>query len=198
MLRSDRAPTHQEPPDHRGQRARRAPRGCLRRQPDEPQRELVLEHRRRPWRRRLRGASLGNQPTSTTTRSRYQPHDGHTVCGVFALPQRGHRLRAGTLSRQALARRLRVFDFDVFFFGTAIVRFPRWDDWSVIDRFVGEVLPAAGLTRAARAGSRYRATGPMTHERCGRSTPTPRSDEVVARIPPRYLIAADTNHPAMR
>ncbi len=23
---------------------------------------------------------------------RYQPHDGHTVCGVLALPQRGHRL----------------------------------------------------------------------------------------------------------
>ena len=35
------------------------------------------------------------------------------------------------MSLQALARRLRVFDFDVFFFGTAIVRFPRWDDWSM-------------------------------------------------------------------
>jgi hypothetical protein len=68
----------------------------------------------------------------------------------LALPQRGHRLRAGALSFQALARRLRVFDFDVFFFGTAIVHFPRWDDWSMIDRFVGGVLPAAGVTRAAR------------------------------------------------
>ena len=49
------------------------------------------------------------------------------MCGVLALPQRGHKLRAGAFSFQALARRLRVFDFDVFFFGTAIVRFPRWD-----------------------------------------------------------------------
>jgi hypothetical protein len=31
-------------------------------------------------------------------------------------------LRGGVCSFQALARRLRVFDFDVFFLGTAIVR----------------------------------------------------------------------------
>lgn len=43
------------------------------------------------------------------------------MCGVLALPQRGQRLRAGTFSFHALARRLRVFDFEVFFFGTAIV-----------------------------------------------------------------------------
>jgi hypothetical protein len=55
----------------------------------------------------------------------YQPQVGHTVWGVFALPQRGHVLRAGALSFHALARRLRVFDFDVFFFGTATVRTPR-------------------------------------------------------------------------
>jgi hypothetical protein len=90
------------------------------------------------------------QATSIATRFLYQPQLGHTVCGVLALPQRGHRLRAGALSFQALARRLRVFDFDVFFFGTAIVHFPRWDDWSMIDRFVGGLLPAAGVTRAAR------------------------------------------------
>ncbi len=65
------------------------------------------------------------QPTSTTTRSRYQPHAPHTVCGSLADPQRGQRLRGGASSCQELARRLRVFDFDVFFFGTAIVRFPR-------------------------------------------------------------------------
>jgi len=41
------------------------------------------------------------------------------VCGVFALPQRGHVLRAGADSFQLLARRLRVCDFEVFFFGTA-------------------------------------------------------------------------------
>lgn len=63
------------------------------------------------------------QPTSTTTRSLYQPHSEHTVCGTLALPHRGQRLRGGALSCQALARRLRVFDLDVFFFGTAIVRF---------------------------------------------------------------------------
>jgi hypothetical protein len=51
----------------------------------------------------------------------YQPQLGHTLCGVFALPHRGQRLRAGTPSFQAPARRLRVFDFDFFFFGTATV-----------------------------------------------------------------------------
>ena len=41
--------------------------------------------------------------------------------GVFAAPHRGHTLRAGASSIQAPARRLRVFDFDFFFLGTAIV-----------------------------------------------------------------------------
>ena len=49
--------------------------------------------------------------------------DGHTTCGGLALPQRGQRLRAGAFSFQALARRLRVFDLEFFFLGTAIVRF---------------------------------------------------------------------------
>ena len=53
------------------------------------------------------------------TRFLYQPHDGHTVCGVFALPQRGQVLRAGASSFQADARVLRLFDFDFFFLGTA-------------------------------------------------------------------------------
>ena len=61
------------------------------------------------------------QATSTATRFLYQPQVGHTLCGVFAFPQRGQRLRAGASSRQAPARRLRVFDFDFFFFGTATV-----------------------------------------------------------------------------
>jgi len=48
------------------------------------------------------------------------------------------------LSFQALARRLRVFDFDVFFFGTAIVRFPRWDARSLIDRSLVDCCPLPG------------------------------------------------------
>jgi hypothetical protein len=36
-------------------------------------------------------------------------------------PQRGHELRAAVPSVQAEARRLRVLDLEVFFFGTAIV-----------------------------------------------------------------------------
>jgi hypothetical protein len=38
----------------------------------------------------------------------------------LAALHRGHTLRAGGLSDHALARRLRLFDFDVFFFGTAM------------------------------------------------------------------------------
>ena len=39
--------------------------------------------------------------------------------GNLAAEQRGQMLRAGADNRQLLARRLRVFDFDFFFFGTA-------------------------------------------------------------------------------
>jgi hypothetical protein len=56
-----------------------------------------------------------------TTRFLYQPHDGQTVCGSLALPQRGQVLRDGASSFQAAARWLRDFDFDFFFLGTAIV-----------------------------------------------------------------------------
>jgi hypothetical protein len=61
------------------------------------------------------------QATSIAMRFLYQPQFGHTVCGVLALPHRGQVLRAGAPSFQAPARRLRVFDFDFFFFGTATV-----------------------------------------------------------------------------
>ena len=54
-----------------------------------------------------------------TSRPLYTPHDGHTVCGSFALPQLGQRLRAGASNFHAAARWLRVFIFDFFFFGTA-------------------------------------------------------------------------------
>jgi len=60
-----------------------------------------------------------------TTRFLYQPHDGHTVWGVFAFPQRGQVLRAGASSFQADARVLRLFDFDFFFLGTATVGLQR-------------------------------------------------------------------------
>ena len=60
-----------------------------------------------------------------TTRFLYHPHDGQTVCGVLALPQRGHVLRAGALSFHADARVLRLFDFDFFFFGTATMSLQR-------------------------------------------------------------------------
>jgi hypothetical protein len=55
------------------------------------------------------------------TRFLYQPQLGQTVWGCFALPQRGQVLRDGAASFHAPARWLRVFDFDFFFFGTAIV-----------------------------------------------------------------------------
>lgn len=58
--------------------------------------------------------------TSTACRPLYQPQVGHTVCGTFAALQRGQTLRAVEPSFQLLARRLRVFDFDFFFFGTAM------------------------------------------------------------------------------
>ena len=50
----------------------------------------------------------------------YQPQLGHTVWGTLAASQRGQLLRATTPIFQLLARRLRVFDLDFFFFGTAI------------------------------------------------------------------------------
>ena len=43
--------------------------------------------------------------------------------GRFVAPQRGQMLREGALTRHADARRIRVFDFDIFFFGTGIATF---------------------------------------------------------------------------
>jgi hypothetical protein len=50
----------------------------------------------------------------------YQPQWGQITWGSFARRHCGQTLRAGARSVQADARRLRLFDFDVFFFGTAI------------------------------------------------------------------------------
>ena len=47
----------------------------------------------------------------------------------MVLPQRGHRLRAGASSFQAEARRLRLFDLDIFFLGTAMM-FPGIEPWA--------------------------------------------------------------------
>ena len=50
----------------------------------------------------------------------YHPQLGQTTWGSLAWAHCGQRLRAGADRRQAEARRLRLFDFDVFFLGTAI------------------------------------------------------------------------------
>lgn len=52
--------------------------------------------------------------------------------GNFADEQCGHTLRAGTESLQADARRLRLFDLLVFFFGTAM----KAPDFSIAMRLV--------------------------------------------------------------
>jgi hypothetical protein len=49
----------------------------------------------------------------------YQPQFGQTICGTLAWRHCGQTLRAGSVSVQALDRRLRDFDLEVFFFGTA-------------------------------------------------------------------------------
>ena len=49
----------------------------------------------------------------------YQPQLGQTTCGSLARRHWGQVLRDGASSLQALARRLRLLAFDVFFFGTA-------------------------------------------------------------------------------
>jgi hypothetical protein len=50
----------------------------------------------------------------------YQPQLPHTTWGTLVTPQRGQVLRGGAWSVHAEARRMRVFDFDIFFLGTAM------------------------------------------------------------------------------
>jgi hypothetical protein len=50
----------------------------------------------------------------------YQPQLGQTTWGSLALVHWGQTERAGVFNTQLDARRLRLFDFEVFFFGTAI------------------------------------------------------------------------------
>ncbi len=54
-------------------------------------------------------------------RPAYQPQLPQTRWGNLASEHRGQELRDEERSFHAAARRLRVFDFEVFFFGTAIV-----------------------------------------------------------------------------
>jgi hypothetical protein len=52
----------------------------------------------------------------------YQPQLPHTTWGSLVRRHCGHVLRGGADRFHALARRLRLLDFDVFFLGTAIGR----------------------------------------------------------------------------
>src|SRR5262249_51641649 len=73
--------------------------------------------------RRPRSATSGRVTYSTPMawRSWYQPQFPHTRWGSLAAPHRGQTLRGGAETVHALARRLRLFDLDVFFLGTAML-----------------------------------------------------------------------------
>jgi hypothetical protein len=58
--------------------------------------------------------------TSIACRPLYQPQLGQTTWGSLAVVHCGHTERAGAFNTQLDARRLRLFDLEVFFFGTAI------------------------------------------------------------------------------
>jgi len=62
-----------------------------------------------------------DQLTSRAWRPPYQPQLGHTTWGSLAWAHWGQTERGGTLSVQLDARRVRLFIFEVFFLGTAIV-----------------------------------------------------------------------------
>jgi hypothetical protein len=51
----------------------------------------------------------------------YQPQLPHTMWGNLVAPHRGQVLRGAVETVQAEARRLRLFDLEVFFLGTAMV-----------------------------------------------------------------------------
>jgi hypothetical protein len=61
-----------------------------------------------------------NQSTSIAWRPLYQPQFGQITWGRLAWWQFGQRLWGGDETVQAEARRLRLFAFEVFFFGTGI------------------------------------------------------------------------------
>jgi hypothetical protein len=64
----------------------------------------------------------------------------------------GHRLRAGALRVQALARRLRLLAFDVFFLGTAMeaeLSVSGWGLISIAGRHCSVAARSRGLARRA-------------------------------------------------
>ena len=71
--------------------------------------------------RRNGSADVDDDAVSCTSRTM-----GHTTCGSLAAAQRGQTLRGGCASFHAPARRLRDFDLDFFFLGTATVGLPPW------------------------------------------------------------------------
>jgi len=97
---------------------------------------------------------------SIACRPWYQPQCGQTTCGSFVRRHCGQMLRGGSLSVQAEARRLRLFDFEVFFLGTAIVV-------SLIGPRVGR-LARAGLVVAVHAALGAQALAVLLTERCER------------------------------
>jgi hypothetical protein len=114
------------------------------------------------------------------TRFLYQPQDGQTVCGVFALPQRGQVLRGGAPNFHALARWLRVFDLDFFFFGTATMGLQR----------SGSTIRFSAPCVHGEAGTGYRAgsgellallVGPAIESEFVECRPAVIGDRVVAR-----------------
>ena len=65
-------------------------------------------------------AASRHYSTSSACRPLYQPQFGQTTWGSLAVVHWGHTERAGAFSTQLDARRLRLFDLEVFFLGTAI------------------------------------------------------------------------------
>ena len=85
--------------------------------------DLVRAPCRRPWRRPRRAASAGLALQSldvdglaAAVPAAVRAHD----VGQLGRRHCGQTLRGGALSRQADARRLRLFAFEVFFLGTAM------------------------------------------------------------------------------
>lgn len=95
----------------------------------------------RPPQRVVTGRSRDGQPTSTASRPSYHPHAPQTWCGRLAALQRGQRLVEGAPSFQAELRRLRLLAFDVFFFGTAMVRSGCFGATRLGAVYQGESLP---------------------------------------------------------
>ena len=120
-----------------------------------------------PSRRAATGSSIGRVPSRTSSSGisrRRWPGGRRTSrssrrrrAGSLVAPQRGHTLRAGVSSFQALARRLRLFALEVFFLGTAIGD-PHLENGSC--RGEGIEIPALQHSRETlAAGSPDRKTG---------------------------------------